>query len=291
MSPEPVDVSQFQPDLEKASTTVPRVLAALPRWILATKTRFSAMLSRSFHIQPGGVSSPTVVFPLPLMHFGIFDRGPNLAGGKWKTLLRRRLLHIAILALNTLDGALNWQNFEMLGRQPNRLQRKIHDRLLSFCTTCDWSGTLAISMIPGRSGLELIDALNRLGHFAKRNQLFDTKGYTDGPADFEKCAFGGVEKEDAAAPASAMYTPLNAQRLKLVGTGQWRVQEHLHDELWLPYVEPKVLRHGRPIDFSAGPNFDREQKSEYLELARKWSKLGLLALTNKKPTDETFTRV
>ena len=274
MTPDPLSVSQFQPDLDRASTTVPRVLAALPRWILATKTRFSAMLARSFHIRPRGVSSPTVVFPLPLMDFGLFDRGPKLVSSKWKALLRKRLLHLVIL----------------VGRQPNRLQKKVHARLLSLCTTCDLSGALAISMIPGRSGHEFIDALNRLEHFAKRRQLFDIKGYTDGPADFEKCA-SRIEKEDAVDPAPAMYTSLNAQRLKLVGTGQWRVQDRLHDELWLPYVEPRVLKHGEPIDYSAGPNLDKEKRGEYLALAKKWSKLGLLALTNKKPADGTFTRV
>ena len=288
----PLKVKEFLPDFATSTTTVPKVLAAMPRWILTTRTMFAAILARTFHIQPRGVSSPTVVFPLPLMDFNLFSKGHGrLCKKKWIPLLRRRLVHMVIVALNYLEGALSMSNIHLLGRQPNGTQKKIHSRLLSLCTTCDLSGDLQISMVPGRSGLEFIDALNSLEQFAKRNRLFEVKGYSEGPSDFEKCAVGKLRKEDGVEAATAMYTSLNAQRLRLVGQGKWRVQDHLHDELWLPYVEPKVLRHYGPIDYALGPNLGREDKDEYLALARKWSSLGLLALTEQPPHAETFTRI
>ena len=196
-----------------------------------------------------------------------------------------------ILALNLLEGTLNYGNLHLLGRQPNSVQRQIHARLFQLVTTCDLSDDQPLSLVPGRSGHEFIDALTQLEHFAERNQLSDVKGYADGPVDFEKCAVGKITKEDVGDATAALYTSLNADRLKLVGTGKWRVQSHLRDELWLPYVEPMVLRHGRGIDYGAGPNFKHEGKQEYLKLARKWGSLGLLALTPFRPEGDTFTRI
>lgn len=73
--------------------------------------------------------------------------------------------------------------------------------------------------------------------------------------------------------------PLDVGRLKLTGQGEWDLARHLHDELWLPYVEPLILRHGQPVDFGLGPNFAFESKDENFRLAKLWSSKGLLELS------------
>ena len=97
--------------------------------------------------------------------------------------------------------------------------------------------------------------------------------------------------EDADVAARPLYSSLDSGRLRLVGTGEWCAQEHIEDELWLPYVEPKVLQHWEPIDYTAGPDLRRESRSEYLALAKKWSGLGLLALTDAPPFRDSYTRI
>lgn len=234
----------------------------------------------------------SVVFPLPLPELGLFCGGiPKLSSKKWRSLIRKRLLHIVVVALNFLEGSLNMKNIHLLGRQPNSVQRKIHARLRLQLTTCDLSSREPLPLIPGRSGSEFISSLFHLEGFAKKHDCFDSKHYTSGPVDFEKSAVGSISKDDAEDAARAMYTSLNAGRLTLVGTGSWRAQDHLDDELWLPYVEPKVLRHDAPIDYSVGPDLRREDPQEYLLLAKKWSQLGLLSLTDEPPHRDTFTRI
>ena len=235
----------------------------------------------------------SVVFPLPLPELGLFCGGtPKLSSKKWRSLIRKRLLHIVVVALNFLEGSLNMKNIHLLGRQPNSVQWKIHARLRLLLTTCDLSSREPLPLIPGRSGSEFISSLFHLEGFAKKHDCFDSKHYTSGPVDyFEKSAIGSISKDDAEDAARAMYTSLNAGRLTLVGTGSWRAQDHLDDELWLPYVEPKVLRHDAPIDYSLGPDLRREDPQEYLLLAKKWSQLGLLSLTDEPPHRDTFTRI
>eukprot|EP00438_Fugacium_kawagutii_P026890 Skav209536 [mRNA] locus=scaffold2497:55771:60994:- [translate_table: standard] len=239
-----------------------------------------------------GVAPASVVFPLPLMDFGLFrSSGPKLTGRKWKALIKKRVMHILIIALNFLEGNFGWEQLRLLGRSPNALQRRIHARLWALLTTCELSGTLELSMVPGRSGMEFIATLQQLENFASRHQLFDVKGYASGPVDLEKEKLGKLQAVDRSAVDVEPYTALDADRLKLVGSGKWHLEEWLRDELYLPYLEPKVLHHHYEVDFAEGPNFSKECRSEYLKLAKKWDKLGLLGLTTQRPERDTFTRI
>ena len=74
------------------------------------------------------------------------------------------------------------------------------------------------------------------------------------------------------------YRPLDPARLKLTGEGRWPLATFLDDELWLPYLEPGVLRHGLSVAGSGIPNFKLETKERNLELALFWSTKSLLSL-------------
>ena len=260
--------------------------ASLPRWILATRAKFAAYLAKTFHLQCGDSVPSTVVFPLPLADFGIFKGGtPRLSKRRWLTVIRKRLLHIVIVALNYLHDGFRGGDVRLIGRRPNAVQGAIHRRLWSLIAACDTPGEVPLS--PGRSGQEFIARLHILEDFAKSCPLVCEDLYEEGPQDFEKHvgfasggssiraadSCGGGEKELAA------YRPLDVGRLKLTGQGDWDLARHLHDELWLPYVEPLVLRHGQPVDSSIGPNFAFESKEENLRLAKLWSSKGLLELS------------
>ena len=202
------------------------------------------------------------------------------------------MVHVLIVALNYIEGSLNFENLSLLGRRPNSVQASIHKRLMALITACDQPEDPALTMVPGRSGPEFIARLTQLEHFAKRCGHFDPQSYGGGPADLTKKKVGRTTPDDAVAAAVQPYTSLNADRLKLVGEGKWDIQKHLEDDiLWLPYVEPLVLRHNQDIDYSIGPNLQKEQKMEYLKLAKKWANRDLLALTAFPPSQDTFSRV
>ena len=263
------------------SITFRSLAVCLPRWILATRTRFAAYLAKTFHLQCGDAVPSTVVFPLPLADLGVFKGGASrLSKRRYLTLVRKRLLHIIIVALNYLHDGFRGGDVALLGRRPNLIQKAIHRRLWSLLAACD------IPLSPGRSGKEFIARLHTLEEFAKTCPLVCEDLYDEGPQDHEQrvgftsASGGGVHDgsgEDGC-QGLAVYRPLDVDRLKLTGQGEWDLAEHLHDELWLPYVEPLILRHNQPVDLSLGPNFALESKEENFRLAKLWSSKGLLEL-------------
>ena len=268
------------------SITFLRLAACLPRWILATKTKFGAFLAKTFHLQCRGSAPSTVVFPLPLADFGIFHGGaPRMSHRRWLTLVRKRLLHLVIVALNYLHDGFRGGDVALLGRRPNPNQRAMHRRLWSLIAACDTPGEVPLS--PGRSGKEFIARLHILEEFAKTCPVVCEGFYGEGPRDLEQHVSFLDGKKFGASPVDvaeghddlAAYRPLDVDRLKLTGEGRWDLSKHLHDELWLPFVEPKILRHGQPVDFSEGPNFALESEAENLRLAKLWSTKGLLELS------------
>ena len=280
------------------SISFQNLVASMPRWVLSSKTKFAHFLSRSFHIKCGGSAPSTVVFPLPLADFGIFEsRGPKLSQRRWRCLLKKRMLHLVIVAINFLHDGMTIREMDLLGRRPNSIQRAMHKRLWSLIATCDSPGSFAIN--PGRSGNELIARLRWLEDFAKTCPLVTFGSYGGGPEDLEEK--GPQKCHGGAAPVGASceygegdlapYRPLDAGRLKLTGRGEWDLASHLHDEFWLPYVEPAILQHGVVRDDIEGPDFRLESPEENLKLAKLWSAQGLLCLSESPPGGGNFSRV
>ena len=80
----PLKLPTSPDQLHDATLSFRGVLAALPRWILATRTNFASFLARSFHIQPSGISPDSIVFPLPLVDFDLFKAsGPHMSSRRW----------------------------------------------------------------------------------------------------------------------------------------------------------------------------------------------------------------
>ena len=299
-------------DLTASSISFHKMCASFPRWILLSRTPFAAFLAKSFHIQRCGSTPASVVFPLPLAEIGLFSgSGPKLPCRKWTSLVRRRVLHIVIVALNFLHDGFNPETIKMLGRCPNLAQSRIHRRLEALITTCDSPGEHPLP--PGRSGFEFVARLMELEHFAEANSLLQVDSYSgsgDLEIDSKKNSSDssnniktvghtvGNERSSAKEPStmntptpSSPYSSLNASRLKITGTGQWDLAEFLDDELWLPFLEPKVLKHGKKFPDSDVPNLKRESRSDNLLLARLWDSRGLLKLFPAPPKDELFCRV
>lgn len=142
-------------DLSSSSISFHNMCASFPRWILLTRTPFAAFLAKSFHIQRCGSAPASVVFPLPLAETGLFSgSGPKLPCKKWTSLVRRRILHVVIVALNFLHDGFNPDTIKMLGRCPNLAQSRVHRRLEALIATCDSPGDHPLPA--GRSGFEFV---------------------------------------------------------------------------------------------------------------------------------------
>lgn len=121
------------PSLEE-SISFPKLLAALPRWILSSRTPFAGFLAKTFHIHRCGSSPASVTFPLPLPQLGLFrGAGPKLSHRRWICLLRKRILHLVVVALNFLHYGYSPSVLQQLGRRPNALQLQIYSRLWAHC--------------------------------------------------------------------------------------------------------------------------------------------------------------
>ena len=127
-----------------------------------------------------------------------------------------------------------------------------------------WQNQVSFDLPPGRSGFEFIARSTELEHFASSHEAFCTDLYAgvseEAPRPLQVC--GRIEKEHAFQTKEKFspvnpYRSLQADRLKLSGTGQWDMAEYLTDILWLPFLEPEVLAHGRSGCLD-GPDFSRE---------------------------------
>ena len=80
-------------------------------------------------------------------------------------------------------------------------------------------------------------------------------------------------------PELQPYRSLDVDRLKITGTGSWPLASYLESDLWLAYEEPRSLLHGLCTEGVPVPNFEGEDRTEYLKLAHRWDELGLLRLS------------
>ena len=148
----------------------------------------------------------------------------------------------------------------------------------------------SFSVVPGRSGFELIACLDRLERFLDDEGIFG-RGYEVG-AKVPISRNPELEKTQGELhPQLQPFRPLCADRLKITGCGRWPLENYLESVLWLPYVEPGILRHGVNVDHLPGPFVENEDREENLKLVRKWDSLGLLRLHSKPSDDWPFSRV
>eukprot|EP00435_Cladocopium_sp_Y103_P057911 s1162_g20.t1 len=208
---------------------------------------------------------------------GVFDSsGPGLSAKRLAKLSRKRVVHILVIILDYLFLG-RFPTVTELGRHPNKKQEECFRRIHAFVAACG-SRSEEFEVAPGRSGPELIAYLDRLERFAQRVNVSafgyggeETKPMRTSPA---------VERRRAEEhPELRPYRPLDVSRLKITGTGNWPLSSYLESDLWLAFEEPRSLLHGLELEDVAVPNFESEDRSEYLKLAQRWDELGLLRLS------------
>lgn len=122
---------------------------------------------------------------------------------------------------------------------------------------------------PSRSGPELV---KRLEDFLILSPGLDDPYSSRGIG--KKVDTDLTKEEWEKFPQIRPFRSLDAGRLKLSGTGAWPLEEYLSGPLWLPYVEPDILRHGLSTKGCPMPLLHNED----WDLAMRWESLGLLRL-------------
>ena len=263
--------------------------AALPRWVIKSRSPFAALLAATFSSPASrwGAAPPSATFPLPLPCLGLFEAsGPRLSKASWRRLRLKRVLHVLVLALNYAYEGLRFLPLDLLWRVPNAHQRQAYDRLMRHLVACD-SRAERFPLPPGRSGPE---SLARLLHLEKFSQVLFEHGYGCAGPPSERLG-AEVQPNLCDRPELRPYRPLDTSRLKLTGQGLWEAEPWLQGPLWLPFVEPACMQHGRPLSGEDLPNFEAQSRSENRALSLLWSTQGLLALSPGDPPPGYRSRV
>ena len=264
--------------------------ASLPRWVMNTRCEFAWHLARSFSVIWEGMPSQSATFPLGVPFPGVFAAsGPGLSKKRLMVVLQKRVTHLLVLLLNQLYLG-RPSTADELRRPLSKAQMKIVWRLYNFVVACGIRPG-PFPMAPGRSS-ELIAGLDDLEKFLDL-KVGGIGGYSSEAASVP---LGKIEEKDRSEDAQRYpqlkpFRDLDASRLKISGTGTWPLASYLDSVLYLPYVEPKFLLHGRDVSEMPVPVFIHDQREEYLKLARRWDELGLLRLVASPTTEGQFTKV
>ena len=201
---------------------------------------------------------------------------------------QKRLCHLLVVVINQLALG-RFATLAELGRPPNPVQQQCIRRLYGSVAACGYRPD-QFSVVPGRSGFELIACLDRLERFIEEEFVFGS-GYDVGAKLTMSTDRNLVKTQEQQHPQLRPFRPLCADRLKIAGSGKWPLEDYLESVLWLPCVEPGILRHGKNVDHLPGPSVENEDRLENLELVRKWDSLGLLRLHHLPEDDWPCSRV
>ena len=172
-------------------------------------------------------------------------------------------------------------------RRPNSWQLQCFRRLESLLLACG-ADPGPFPLAPGRAGPQLGACLFQLEQFIMKNpDLLPTYGGFAPKAFREDGLLFPTEKYPQLAP----YKSLDVSRLKLVGTGQWPMEDFMDSVLWVCFREPAFLLHGQRVRGAPLPNLSAESCDENLALARVWDAKSLLQLHPGPLRDGHFSRV
>ena len=94
----------------------------------------------------------------------------------------------------------------------------------------------------------------------------------------------------ASLPQLQPYRALDVSRLRLHGRGDWKLESFLEGPLWLPFLDPAILRHGFAVAPEDLPDLEQESPEECLKLALLWDANNLLELKRPLTSEAAFAR-
>ncbi len=214
--------------------TLPKWCGMLTSMVLRTRSSFAFYLLKSFRQERSTTTSSTTLFPIPLPFTGLFDRmPPSMSVRDRRSLSIRRVAYIIVFALNYWYFGGPPPDMSSLGRVPNLAHRRIYKRVENFIRSDFGMPSFRVAAA-GRRFPQLVARLCELSESMTRLGL--------GGETYTKSFAGAEEGFDAEKiPELKPYRDLQADRLRLFGKAHWDITDFLHDELIMPFREPKSI--------------------------------------------------
>ena len=235
--------------------------------VLGTRTPFSLFLKSTLHLpRPAGPAQPSrvgssVIFPLPMLTCGAFERFPLECGKRFRRrLMSKRLLHLVCMALNFLYADLVPQL---------RLVARVGRHLKAFGASV---GEFAL-VDSGRRNPQLIARLSELCSFvaatpaATRDRMLT-------------CQETLFPRTTMLLPASSHFAPSMLLAFACL--------ELLPDELRMVHLEPTALLRDVPPPGDVVPVWSKEDPRETKALADLWNSLGLFVVRPTLRVSDSF---
>ena len=251
------------------------ILAAvnfLFRSVLRSRCSFSYFVHVSLQRSRGVRSSTaTALFPIPLPLDNAWDFGlQRLGKSRRERLAVRRMVHLAVLALNYLHFRQPLKCLPNMQRRPSALHLLVYARLSMLSRAGGPVHEVSI-LGCGRKSFqlsarfeELLGALQSLG-------LDSSSPYQFGKEGTEVEVKNNREE-------LIPYRPLCAERLKLTGQANWDPTPFLSDLFYMPFVEPRVNEFDILAPSHLRPDLSGVDKKEVEALCRVWDARGLLEI-------------
>ena len=242
----------------------------LLRATLKTRTLFAEFIRRCNHLQRSNTVSSSPAMPLPIPFLLDFEATPSTLSCRQRSKLYfRRAINLVVLALNFWWADCKLVDPDLLRRTPSWQQRLIYDRIACLLRvdgprqlTTIASGGRRTPQLCARLG-ELSDALTSLGP----------------GADPYSRTFPGreVPVDNSAEEWLEPYRSLDADRLKLSGTGEWDPTPFLGDTLCMAFRNPDCLLFD--VDYSAvALPIINDPMEQIVKVCHVWDEKGLLVL-------------
>ena len=240
--------------------------------VFRTRTSFSAFVRPAIHLTRDSEISTSPAFPIPLPHFGVFDRMPSGLSLRQRSRIHfRRAVVLTILALNFRWSGNRFIDLSLLRRPPSASQKQIIKCVVDSMQVDGPKIPFDVSLA-GRRSPQLIARLSEL------SEALTSAGVRGSPyiRTFEGC-FSVVPVDNSVMPELEPYRSLDHQRLRVIGEGHFDPLPYLDDDLCMAYRNPDgLLHHGIPDEKDIPCILD--PVSEVVGLLRLWDARGLLLL-------------
>lgn len=195
----------------------------------------------------------------------------------------RKLLHVAVMALNFIHDRAPLKSLGLLQRRPASHHVQVYDRLMTMIKASVLSDVATIAKC-GRKSHQLDARIHELYKVLVEEGLHDKSKYHQLSSDarVDLCN----DKADELRP----YRPLDASRLKITGQGQWDCTPFLGSLLYMPFVEPRFNEFDIAPPHDSCPDVRQEDPDEVNKLAAVWDARNLLRLVPSElaPQDIRF---
>ena len=255
------------------------------RRVLRSRTTFSLYLLRSFTLcRERSNSLATALFPIPAPFLGVWDSGLKKMNAAARRLAaKRKLLHVAVMALNFMHDRAPLKSLGLLQRRPALHHIAVYERLMTIIKASVLSEVATIARC-GRKSHQLDARIHEL------YKVLVDEGLTEKSKYHQLSSEAPVDLCNDKAEELRPYRSLDASRLKITGQGQWDCRPFMGSLLYMPFVEPRFNEFDIVPPDDMCPDVRYEDPDEIDKLASVWDARGLLRLVPDllAPKDHRF---